>query len=266
VKTRNWSRTRLRGFAALTIGGTAVISFSSVQHLAYVNGFGWLSWLYPLCLDAVAAFGMDVWIRRSPAWKAAAWLALFAILCSLLANGWDHGSNGWLAAVLGALPPFMLACLLGVLHKHGAIPPPDERDRVPETVSAPENNGQGRKTPVAPSTGWPFAPPETASERTQIIPAYRPEPPKVRPDLDAERTQVFAPVKAPKVSSPLRRTPPKRAPRPAGTKRAGRTDAEIIADLGETVDQITKRRLMDTYGVGSTRALRIMKEARDGQG
>lgn len=114
---------RLRIFSAITIASAAVISFDSIRHLADYAGFGDLSWLFPLTLDAVAAFGMDLWIRRSPAWKQARALALVSILGSTVANVADHyiSSRGTiLPAVLGAVPPAALAALLAVLHRHGA--------------------------------------------------------------------------------------------------------------------------------------------------
>ena len=116
------SSARPRIFAALIIVAAAVISFESLKHLAEYAGFGRLSWLFPVTLDAVAAFGMDLWITRSPAWRKARALALAAILGSLAGNIADHWiSQGTiLPAVLGAVPPGALAWLLAVLHSHGA--------------------------------------------------------------------------------------------------------------------------------------------------
>lgn len=113
---------RVRIFAALTIASAAVISFESLKHLAEYAGFGHFSFLFPLTLDAVAALGMDLWVTRSPAWKQARALALAAIGGSLVGNIADHWiSQGTvLPAVLGAVPPGMLAALLAVLHKHAS--------------------------------------------------------------------------------------------------------------------------------------------------
>jgi hypothetical protein len=113
---------RLRIFAAITITATAVISFDSIRHLAEYAHFGKLAWIFPLTLDAVAAFGMDLWVTRSPAWKQARALALAAIIGSLIGNVVDHwiSSKDLLPAVLGAVPPGMLAALLAVLHRHAS--------------------------------------------------------------------------------------------------------------------------------------------------
>jgi hypothetical protein len=113
---------RLRIFAGLTIAAAAAISFESIRHLAVIGGFGTLAILFPLTLDAVAAYGMDLWVRRSPAARQAKWLALSAIFGSLVANVVDHWltQRAVLGAVLGAVPPGMLAALLAVAHKHAS--------------------------------------------------------------------------------------------------------------------------------------------------
>ncbi len=64
--------------AVITIVDTGVISFVSTRNLAERFGFGPLLWLYPLCLDAVAAVGMDLWMSDSQAQRLAKWLALSA--------------------------------------------------------------------------------------------------------------------------------------------------------------------------------------------
>lgn len=119
---------RLRILAAVTVTATAAISFTSIQHLAAVNGFGAASWLFPLTLDAAAAVGLDLWARRARAWREAAWLAMVAIGLSLVANTLDHWitTGTVLAAVLGAFPPAMLGGLLLVLHRHAN---PDRTER-----------------------------------------------------------------------------------------------------------------------------------------
>lgn len=113
-------QSRLRLMAAATIGCDATFSYVSTQSLAERFGFGWLSWLFPLCLDATAAVGMELWLSRSPAQRPAKWLALSAIALSLAANmvDWLLAQNSWRSAVLGAVPPAMLAAQLLVLHQH----------------------------------------------------------------------------------------------------------------------------------------------------
>lgn len=118
-------RARLRLMAAATIGCGAVFSYVSTRNLAERFGFGWLSWLFPLCLDATAAVGMELWLSRSPAQRSAIVLALSAITLSLAANvaDWRLAQNNWGSAVLGAVPPAMLAAQLWVLHQHSSGQP-----------------------------------------------------------------------------------------------------------------------------------------------
>ena len=87
--SESWRSSRLRD--------TGIISYVSTRNLAERSGFGPLSWLYPLCLDAVAAVGMDLWMSNSPAERPAAWLSLFAVGLSLAANVAD-----WLRVGPGA--------------------------------------------------------------------------------------------------------------------------------------------------------------------
>jgi hypothetical protein len=157
---------RLRIFAAITIASAAVISFESLKHLAEYAGFGHFAWLFPATLDAVAAFGMDLWVTRSPAWKQARALALAAIGGSLIGNIADHWiSQGTvLPAVLGAVPPGMLAALLAVLHRHASGtavhrsgPDMAVRDAVWSTLpqAAPSRSvGTGPQTYMVPVRVW----------------------------------------------------------------------------------------------------------------
>jgi hypothetical protein len=158
-------RTRLRVLAFITVAATATISFTSVQHLAASAGFGWLAWLFPLVVDAVAAFGMDVWMRRSGAQRSAGALALSAIGLSLAANVADHylATGLVLAALLGAIPPIMLAWLLLTLHRHGIraeVPvmeaEPSEQDRVLQTLMEEPDRIFNRLTIGHPDECWPF--------------------------------------------------------------------------------------------------------------
>lgn len=110
--------------AVITIADAGVISYVSTRNLAERFGFGSLSWLYPLCLDAVAAVGMDLWMSDSRAQRPAKWLALSAVSLSLAANVADWMFTGIGAAVLGAVPPVMLAALLLTMHRHATSAPP----------------------------------------------------------------------------------------------------------------------------------------------
>ena len=147
-------QTRLRVVAAATIGCDAVFSYVSTRNLAERFGFGWLSWLFPLCLDATAAVGMELWLSRSPAQRPAKWLALSAIALSLAANmtDWYLAQNSWGSAVLGAVPPAMLAAQLLVLHKHeSGQPRPRRTPATPASASrrrAAPRRGTGPKPAV----------------------------------------------------------------------------------------------------------------------
>lgn len=136
---------RLRVMAFITIADTGIISYISTKNLAERWGFGSLSWLYPLCLDAVAAVGMDLWMSGSPAKRAAAWLSLFAVGLSLAANVADWLYIGPGAAVLGAVPPLMLAALLLTMHYHAArteqVKQRSRRRRRPAPSSPPRRRG-----------------------------------------------------------------------------------------------------------------------------
>jgi hypothetical protein len=143
MKTSTVRQLRLRALALVTVAGTAWISFSSSQDLAIRGGFGIRSWAFPICLDAVAAFAVDVWMRRTAAQRPAAALALTAIGLSLASNVADHYlvAGTALAALLGGIPPAMLAWLLLVLHKHGQ----------PRAATAPEPVLVAEPAPVADS-------------------------------------------------------------------------------------------------------------------
>lgn len=147
---------RLRLMAFITIADTGLISYVSTRNLAERWGFGTLSWLYPLCLDAVAAVGMDLWMSGSPAKRAAARLTLVAVGLSLVANIADWLYVGVGAAALGAVPPLMLAALLLTMHVHsagiaarveqepaeaGPVPPNGQR-AVPEPLPLPDRSGE----------------------------------------------------------------------------------------------------------------------------
>lgn len=115
------NRLHIGGF--ITVACTATLSFTSTQHLAAMAGFGWTSWLFPIGIDAVAAVAMDIWMRRvAKSWQWAAVLACLAIAESLAANVADHWltTHTILAAILGSIPPLMLAGLLIVIHRHAA--------------------------------------------------------------------------------------------------------------------------------------------------
>ncbi len=135
LRMRLTQNARLRLMAFITIADTGLISYVSTRNLAERWGFGSLSWLYPLCLDAVAAVGMDLWMSESPAKRAARRLTLIAVALSLAANIADWLYVGPGAAVLGAVPPLMLAALLLTLHVHSSGVAARERDQLTASAS-----------------------------------------------------------------------------------------------------------------------------------
>jgi hypothetical protein len=177
-------RWRIRVLAAVTIGCTGVISFSSLRNLAEHAGFGWLSWLFPICIDCVAALGMDVWLSKSAAYRWGAGLALSAVSLSLLGNiaDWWIKKGTILAALLGAVPPAALAFELFVMHRHsrGAPGAPPQLP-VELTVQLAEEVWRDHHptNQPAPLDGAPDAPTEVGAP---VAPNGRvPEPAVVRP-------------------------------------------------------------------------------------
>lgn len=255
---------RLRIFAALTIASAAAISFDSIRHLAVYAGFGVLSWLFPLTLDAVAAFGMDLWIRRSPAWKQARALALVSILGSTVANVADHyiSQKTVLPAVLGAVPPAALAALLSVLHRHGA-----------GTAALRTISGPVRVDPAVRDSVWNSLP---QADRYRVGGPVMPVR-TVVPIVDEFPAIVDHSVSVPAGTfgmvppHPVRRDPVRKVrqsgPRPA--RSSGPADDVIVKEI-RTVQAghpdrawMTKREVMAEYSVGSGRALKLISLAKE---
>jgi hypothetical protein len=264
-----WGVLRLRIFAALTIGAAAAISFDSIRHLAVVAGFGPLSILFPLTLDAVAAYGMDLWVRRSPAAKQAKWLALSAIAMSTVANVIDHWltQRAILGAVLGAVPPGMLAALLTVAHRHSA----GTADRTADQAFDYAARDQvWRSLPQAVRSRGPRPSFYVVPDRVLSLDRSAPlEGPAVGPLVrrsgqDEKPLRTVDPDQARVVPiSPRKRTS---AVRVAGTNRATtvvRGDEEIVSWIRSQAEPPTKRTVMSTHGVGSGRAIKLINRAKE---
>jgi hypothetical protein len=273
---------RLRVLAFITVSATAVISFTSVQSLAARAGFGWTDWLFPLSLDAVAAFAMDVWMRHGRAARSAGALALTAIGLSLAGNvSWHYLASGVLAAILGAIPPAMLAWLLLVLHKHSApepalapalapVPgPPLEYRPAPAdpavpvpVVTEPQPAPRHPVDPVSPT-------PTTPAPVREVAPTPRPVP----AESITERTLVMAPISMTEIGTKVPAVPVRDRAKvsPASTGRrlttvpsgplSELTDAEL-AEMARTWDRVSRRRVMQEFGVGSSRATKIANLAK----
>lgn len=250
-------RTRLRIMAFITIADTGLISYVSTRNLAERWGFGTLSWLYPLCLDAVAAVGMDLWMSNSPAKRTAKWLALFAVALSLAANVVDWLYVGPGAAVLGAVPPLMLAALLITLHRH---------------VAHTEHTQEPSSTEQAPHA-QPSIAADTVTDRIggPVVDTVVPIPPEDSVERAAQPSVAPAPDRS---GTPVPLSPHQPAPVSAEIPRRRRkgpqphvSDEVVVAALREHEqnDQpLSRRRVMSLYHLGTSRADRLMAEARNG--
>jgi len=233
VKIRGNSRLLFRRLlATLVIAVAAVWSFDALSNLAEHVGFGPLSWMFPLCIDAVAALGMDIWMTRAPAWKLGRVLALAAITVSLAGNilDWAVRSAYPLAMGLGAIPPIALAAVLGVTHSNAR----GNEERAAAQLER-ENKRAARRAPKKVQATRTDTPVSTV---TKLTPVPR---------------EVAEPAAPRSVTA----TPTTRAP------RGGRTDDELIEDvralLETTGAEIGKRLVMRELGIGSNRALKILR-------
>jgi hypothetical protein len=298
MKTETVRQLRLRVLALITVAGTAWISFSSSQDLAVRAGFGVRAWAFPVCLDAVAAFAVDTWMRRSSAQRAAGSLALTAIGLSLASNVADHFliTGTALAALLGGIPPIMLAWLLLVLHKHGApakgqthpvfVPPgvihapgPDPASQFHRDELA-NHRAEDAHTPLLPPPSpVKAAPPEVIPllDRRwtpQVNPQPAPEPVKPLPvnvpDNDPERTQIMPriPAKAQPgddVPSPAKVLPAtNRAEVTASVESLAHHSDEKLVILAREGGHLTRRAVSSAFGIGTSRATKIAKLAKEG--
>jgi hypothetical protein len=259
---------RLRIFAAITIASAAVISFESLKHLAEYAGFGHFAWLFPATLDAVAAFGMDLWVTRSPAWKQARALALAAIGGSLIGNIADHWiSQGTvLPAVLGAVPPGMLAALLAVLHKHASGtasgrsgPDTAVRDAVWSTLPQAAPFRTARTVGTGPAS---YMVPDRIWSVDRSAPFEGPAVGPLLRDRAAVQRRAVREVQDGVIPMPVRRT----SPTPRQVRSAGPADDVIVKAILDHAVQHgsfpSKRVVMTEYGVGSGRALKLISLAK----
>jgi uncharacterized protein DUF2637 len=215
--------TRLRLMAFITITDAGLISYVSTRNLADRWGFGSLSWLYPLCLDAVAAVGMDLWMSGSPAKRAAARLTLTAVALSLAANIADWLYVGVGAAVLGAVPPLMLAALLLTMHVHSA-----------GTLTRDSNQSAHQEAGAVPPPVEQGLPPTSVP--------VEPVPRSAEPELTAGTRTGAGPV----------------------PERPDDELVEVIRDRESHGVPMSKRIVMNEFEVGNDRALRLLKQARNG--
>jgi hypothetical protein len=234
MKTPN-PRLYLRRFLAfLVISVAAVWSFDALRNLAEHVGFGPLSWMFPLCIDAVAALGMDIWMSRAPAWKLGRVLALAAIAVSLLGNvlDWWVRSADPLAMGLGAIPPIALAAVLGVIHSNARGT--EEREQARRDKQAKQGARKAPKKVQASRT-------DTAAPEVQTVTKLTPVP-----------RGIAEPSALTSETAPTTRRP-----------RSDRTDEQLIEDVRQLIEEtgaeIGKRAVMTQLGIGSDRALKILR-------
>lgn len=257
----NWPHTsisqvwRIRILASITIAVTAVISFSSLRNLADRAGWGDLSWLFPVCLDAVAALAVELWLSNSPARRGARLLALSAIVLSTVGNVFDWGIRSnlwpvpvWLAPALGAVPPVGLGFLLLVLHVHTrSTPSPSLARHEPgTTVTKPLRTFRGPEDHSAPIAH------EGASATGM--------------DLIADLKLDLSTDVSPAVDNSV--PPAQRKIRTASRSSAKRTDEELVAlirDHEQKHGPMSRRLIMRTHRVGSEKASELQATARNGQ-
>lgn len=131
--------TRYRdGWVSLGIGVSAVSagfsSFAGLRGLAEVTGWGGMSPLFALCIDAYALTAIRVWMAGSPrsqrARSFAKWNAIGAIVLSLAGNATWHLINVDLLPItwhvvmaVGAVPPIILGLVthLAVLRQQSDV-------------------------------------------------------------------------------------------------------------------------------------------------
>lgn len=278
-------RLRLRLGAFIVVACTGAISFMSSRDLADMAHFGWLSWLFPVCLDAVAAVALDIWMRRSGAQRIAGWLGMTAIVLSTASNAADHYlSTGLvLAAVLGVAPPAMLAWMLLALHKHAAPMAGTAAPAVPLAPLVPEirypSTSTAPITPVPDSHEWIGASGSRYQTADRPVPQPAPVPTAqdqepasystvAPPETDSEKTLVMAPIGR-KVSEPGEtrtkavpaRTKNHLVSMPVG--RATEANADLAKQLAEEGTVPARRQIMTRFGVGTGRATTIARLAEE---
>lgn len=187
--TRRWfAELDIHAMSSLIVGGAAVLSFNSSRDLADMCGFhNWLSWVWPLCLDAVAYTSTRIWLSRNTdtdTRRYARGLALTGITLSLGANGLDLFLSVeklapiWgVVLLVGAIPPAMLAAVIHMLVMRRGL----SAARKPRTVKtatptpAPAKPKAVPAKPELPTTPEPLA---SVTEMSATAPEW------LTPDMD----------------------------------------------------------------------------------
>lgn len=187
-KSRRWfSELDIHAMSGLIVGGAAVLSFNSSRDLAESCGFhDWLSWVWPICLDAVAYTATRIWLSRTtddPTRLYARRLALSGISLSLAANGLDlfltveKLAPAWgVVLLVGAIPPAMLAAVIHMLvMRRGLTAHRTKKTTTPKTT-----------TPKPTKTPTPALPPapEPTTELATVTQMSATAPDWLTPDME----------------------------------------------------------------------------------
>jgi hypothetical protein len=228
---------------------TVALSFTSLQALAELCGFtGWLSWAWPVCLDAVAYLSTRTWLAKGPAWRFARGLAVGAIALSLVANGLVHAlteyrmAPHWMVVVLvGAVPPLMLAL---VVHMLVADRPTAVGTAEPTAVTVTDRSGER----VGPVTDRPLPVFEPVTDEARPVD----EPPVAETDRPEATDEPVRPA------ADRHRTGFDRA------ERAARTDTDLLGELRALATRTGGRPSVTAVRtglrVGTDRARRLLVE------
>lgn len=189
-KPRWFAELDVHAMSSLIVGGAAVLSFNSSRDLADMCGFhDWLSWVWPVCLDAVAYTSTRIWLSRNTdndTRRYARGLALIAICLSLGANGLDLFLSVeklaplWgVVLLVGAIPPAMLAAVIHMLVMRRGLSAARKPRTMKATAPAPK---KAAPPPIAPATppALPAAPEPLASVTEMSTDA----PDWLTPDMD----------------------------------------------------------------------------------
>lgn len=175
--------------STLIVGGAAILSFNSSRDLADACGFhDWLSWVWPVCLDAVAYVSTRIWLSRTTddnTRRYARGLALAGISLSLMANGLDlflsveKLAPVWgVVLLVGAIPPAMLAAVIHMLvMRRGLTTHRAKKPATPKTAPAPKP-AEPKATPALPP------PPEPVAELATITHMSATAPDWLTPEME----------------------------------------------------------------------------------
>lgn len=164
--------------AGALLACTAILSFTTLADLAARGAYtDWRKWLWPLSVDLAGVVAVRIWLARGLATSArrtGLMLALAVIVISTAGNALEHlWQGGTLAAVMGSVPPLVLACvalLIDLSMRRPATEPTAGEHATPVT---------GAPAPGAtPATGAP-----TPGEQPEPAPGARTDQ-----DVDVEPT------------------------------------------------------------------------------